>query len=91
MQKETFLESAQLFKQKRDLFIQKSAIVEGGKEEISDIKSAMEEGAPKEHRIAVVTYLDAIICGSKKIFKLVRYVCGEDLFSKLIGAGLKQV
>ena len=91
MREETFLMSARLFVKERTRLIGKLASIGDSDEIIRDIKAAITKGALPEYRDATVVYLNAIINGSRRIFGLVKNVCGKELFQKLLDAGLKKV
>lgn len=91
MREEKFLMSARLFERERQRLIEKLCSIGDSDEIIGDIKSVMSERALPGYRNATIVYLNAIVNGSKRIFKILRTVCDKELFQKLLDAGLKKV
>ena len=89
MRKETFIMQAQLFVRERRRILE---FLSGNDEDyLGEIKAAMAKGALPQYRYATVKYLDAIIGGNKKHYKLIATTCGKELFQKLLDAGLTNI
>lgn len=92
MYEENFPTRAATFVSQRRHFIEQFGTVGEAKEEVGHIKDAMDTTlSDRAAQHNYIVYLNAMINGSRKVYNLIRHVCGEELFEKLISAGLKIV
>ena len=91
MYEENFPTRAAMFVSQRSHFIVQFSTVSEAKEEVEYIKDAMDTLADGATKHNCIIYLNAMINSSRKVYNLIRHVCGEELFEKLISTGLKIV
>jgi hypothetical protein len=90
MREERLLTNAMLYMMERQRVLTNFATKED-ETYLENIKDAMEKRAGHEHKMAIINYLNAIIGGERRHYKLIKTACGKELFQKLIAAGLKKI